>query len=440
MLKTDSKIICENWNMIVEQKLKAGYKKVEGALPKGWTAKRLKEVIKNIGDGGTPSRSKEEYFVGHIPWAVVEDIKREILDTKEHLSDKGLKYSSAKLWPENSVILSFGATIGEVGIARVPVATKQGIAGIVPNPEYTTSEFLYYLLKFNKNLLIRYSHKSTIAEVRPPTLVELAFPFPPLVEQQKIASIVWSVDEAIQKAEETIAKAQELKKALMQQLLIKGIGHKKFKKTKIGEIPEEWEVVKLGDVLVDIRYGTSTKSNTAKQGFPVLRTPNVLSGEIDINDLQWVQLPESEMKSLILEDGDLLTVRTNANPDYIGRCALFERMSGTWTYASYLIRLRPNKKKVVPTYLGKYLGTKTARRGFFRIARTSAGNYNINTKRIKSISIPLPPLHEQQEIVEILQVVDENIKKEKQRKYQHEILKKGLMQDLLTGKVRVKVN
>ncbi len=93
-------------------------------IPEGWEENKLGTLISNWGDGGTPSRSKEEYFDGDIKWVVIKDIKFNIFDTKEHLSELGLKNSSTKLWKEGSVILSTGASIGHVGIARADMCTK----------------------------------------------------------------------------------------------------------------------------------------------------------------------------------------------------------------------------------------------------------------------------------------------------------------------------
>ena len=99
-------------------------------FPKDWKIKPLGSFIKNIGDGGTPSTSDQSNFGGGIPWIVISDIQREIWKTKTTLSEKGLKKSSSKLWKPQTVILSTGATIGQVGIAKTKLATKQGITGI----------------------------------------------------------------------------------------------------------------------------------------------------------------------------------------------------------------------------------------------------------------------------------------------------------------------
>lgn len=115
----------------------------------GWETKPLGAVIKNIGDGGTPNTNKKEYFGGAIRWVVIQDIKNNISETKTTLTQLGLDSCSAKLWPAESVILSTGATIGKVGIAKVPLATKQGIHGIVCETELSSS-FLYYKSMSNR--------------------------------------------------------------------------------------------------------------------------------------------------------------------------------------------------------------------------------------------------------------------------------------------------
>lgn len=113
---------------------------------KEWEVVKLRDVILDIADGGTPSTKIEEYFNGDIPWVNIKDIKKDIYDTRRHLSELGLRNSSAKLWNEGTLIFSFGASIGKVGIARVKLCTKQGIAGIVLDLDKVDNEFLYYVL------------------------------------------------------------------------------------------------------------------------------------------------------------------------------------------------------------------------------------------------------------------------------------------------------
>jgi len=155
-------------------------------LPEGWKRVRLGEVVEEIADGGTPSRNNPEYFGGNINWLVIEDIQRKILITKEKLTEKRLKNSNAKLWKKGTVILSFGATIGEVGITEIDLATKQGIAGIIPKKDKLLNVFLYYVLKHKKELLLRYANQTTLMEVRPKVIQEtFIFPLPRFQNSKK---------------------------------------------------------------------------------------------------------------------------------------------------------------------------------------------------------------------------------------------------------------
>lgn len=185
-----------------------------------WEEIRLKQLIQEIGDGGTPSTTDPTNFGNGIPLVVVDDIKPEIWTTKDQLTEKGFKSRSAKKWPVDSIILSTGATIGEVGIAKVELCTKQGITGIIPN-EFANNLFLRYWFEQNRVQLIRYAQGTTFKEIRPRTLGNLRLkiprPFTPesIFEQQKIAAILTKVDDAIQAVKYTIEKAERLKKALM---------------------------------------------------------------------------------------------------------------------------------------------------------------------------------------------------------------------------------
>jgi len=216
-----------------------------------WPTKKLREIILDIGDGGTPSTKVKEYFNGQIPWVNIEDIKPEIWDTKRYLSELGLKNSSAKLWPKESVIFSFGASIGKVGIAKVDLCTKQGIAGIIPDTAQVLSKYLYYSLvriaPFIKE--IAKGMGSTIKEIRPSKLVDLIeIPIPPLPIQQKIVKILDTIQSAVDIHDKIIEKTKELKKSLMNLLFhygLAGLRVKELASSRVGELSSS-ELKKLG--------------------------------------------------------------------------------------------------------------------------------------------------------------------------------------------------
>jgi type I restriction enzyme S subunit len=428
--------------------VRPGYKQTEiGEIPEAWQAVPIKNIVESYRNG----IYKRAEFYGHgVPSVRMYNIK----DGKVNIVDAPL------LEVTQEEIEQYGLKAGDIVVNRVNSIDLVGKAGIVPeglgpatfesknirirvHAEKCRADFLAYFL--NTDWWYRQVRSSTKAAVSQATINQddldhMVISLPPLEEQSRIVSILSAADEAIQETGQIISETQQLKKALLQQLLTKGIGHTKFRKTEIGEVPEEWVVARLEKLAMNMHYGTSVKATPNVDGYPVLGTTNILRGEIDVSDLRYARLPESEIKQAILEEGDLLLVRTNANPRYIGRCALFEKYQGTWLFASYLIRMKPDMTKILPRYLNIVLQSPIGRKAFFTIARTSAGNYNINIPDIRSVIVPLPPIDEQHEIVSILTSIDEKAKHESHRKQSMDMLKRGLMQDLLSGRVRVKVN
>ena len=184
-----------------------------------WEVKRLGDVIKQIGDGGTPSTANPLNFGGLVHWVVIDDIRDEILTTKSTLTERGLQSCAAKLWPSGTLILSTGATIGEVGLARIPVATKQGICGIVFDPDQANAEFFKYWFVQNKSLLLSRAEDRKYKDVGAPPLVKFQIQTPKVPEQAAIAAVLSDMDAEIAALEARVAKIRGLKQGMMQELL-----------------------------------------------------------------------------------------------------------------------------------------------------------------------------------------------------------------------------
>lgn len=184
-----------------------------------WTHKQLGDVICEISDGGTPSTSDSRNFGGDVPWVVIDDIQQKISITRTTLTEKGLQACAARLWPQGTLIVSTGATIGEVGILQVSAATKQGICGIIFDPLLANSEYMQYWFVNNKKLLLSKAQGSSIKEVRAPTLVTLPLDIPEIDEQAAIAKTLDDMDQDICIHESRLAKIRELKQGMMQELL-----------------------------------------------------------------------------------------------------------------------------------------------------------------------------------------------------------------------------
>lgn len=263
---------------------------------------------------------------------------------------------------------------------------------------------------------------------------------PGLQQQRKIASILSTVDDHIQKTQQIIDKTEGLKKGLMQQLLTRGIGHTRFKKTEIGEIPEEWGAAKLGDLWTFIKAGISRPFESEDIGIPVLRSNNVRTGRIDLADLKYWYNPDprgANLASITLKKFDILVNFVNGSLKELGKAAIYlEEISPCIVSTNFFIlRFKPH---VDPFYINLFLQTNAYKKQIDAIGGFT-GQGSFDTGELRQVMLPLPPLPEQRKIVDLIHAVDSKTSRERLRSHQLEHLKKGLMQVLLTGKVRVKV-
>lgn len=250
----------------------------------------------------------------------------------------------------------------------------------------------------------------------------LRVPVPLFDEQVAIADTLDGVDEAIKRTRTTLEKARRLKEGILQKAFSRDLAR----------------VEKLKDFVTDIRYGTSQASNDKRWGYPTLRIPNIIGGTINASDLTYVDATTADAKRYLLKEDDILLVRTNGNPAYIGRSAVFSPPDEKeWLYASYLIRVRFNDN-LYARYIDEYLKSERGRRELMKRVTTSAGNYNINTKSILTIPFPYQDETTQAETIALTEAANVQISRFENELTALEKLKKGLMQDLLTGKVRVK--
>jgi type I restriction enzyme S subunit len=264
----------------------------------------------------------------------------------------------------------------------------------------------------------------------------LKMPLPPFSEQQKIAEILSTVDEAIQKTDKVIAKSERLKKGLMQELLTKGIGHKEFKDTEIGKIPKDWELVKLSDIAEDIYYGITAKAVENKTGLKMLRTTDIKDYTVDWNSLPFCEVTEKrgDIQRFLLKKGDLIIARAGTT----GVSVLVEKDFEDVIFGSYLIKVRLSRK-VHPKFMHYFCQSRLY---WDHITSSQAGSTlkNISLPVLRSLNVPLPSsIEEQQKIAEILFAIDKKLEIERKEKANLEKIKQGLMDLLLTGKIRVKV-
>jgi type I restriction enzyme S subunit len=262
----------------------------------------------------------------------------------------------------------------------------------------------------------------------------LKMPLPPFSEQQKIAEILSTVDEAIQKTDEVIATSERLKKGLMQELLTKGIGHKEFKDTEIGGIPKEWGVVKLGEIGT-FQYGITASAKEEDTGVKFLRITDIRdNGTINWSEVPFCEISISELSKYMLKVGDVLFARIGATTGKT--CNINREIRGV--FGSYLIRFLPDVNSQIDT---KFIHLFTQSEMYWlQVNRMKGGQLKkgLNTQLLKEIKIPLPPLEEQRKIIQVLSTVDKKLEIERNEKAKLERIRKGLIDLLLTGKIRIR--
>lgn len=405
-----------------------------GTIPPDWNVNKLSDLVDKIKSGGTPTSTKKEYYGGDIPFVKIEDItasNRYLQATKISISDEGLNSSNAWLVPEGSLLYSIYATVGEVIINQVPVATNQAIMGIIPNKKVET-DYLYYFLQGIKNKLSIYFKETTQKNLTAEIVKNFRIGLPPLPEQHKIASILSKVDEHISHTEAIIEKTEELKKGLMQQLLTKGIGHTKFKKTEIGEIPEEWDVVKLVDVSLNLLGGgtPSTANNEYWDGSIPWMTSAHINGRYIRSGQKYITQKGLEQSStkLIPKENILFVTRVGVGKIAINLIdiAISQDITGI---------IIDKEKANIGFIYWKLLDVAR------KIVSLSQGSTikGILKSDLANQNVALPPLSEQTRIANMLMKIETNIEQNQTYLSHLQELKKGLMQDLLTGKVRVTV-
>jgi len=415
--------------------------------PTGWVQATLGKEC-SIEIGGTPSRGVGAYWdtdgSAENAWVSIKDMhSRTITSTAERISDLGVRHSNVKLQPKGTVLLSFKLTIGRVAFAGMPLYTNEAIAGL--QSKVLDSEYLYHGLQ-QWDLLQGVDQAIKGATLNKAKLKKISFVCPQSrAEQSKIAEVLSTVDRAIAQTEALIAKQQRIKTGLMQDLLTRGIDKHgqlrseathAFKDSPLGRIPVEWEVKRLGEV-IDLQVGYAFKSTWfSAEGVRLIRGENVGAGNADWNETQSLPTQMAEKYSeYLLREGDLI----------IG-------MDRTFTKQGFKVtRLR---KCDVPSLLvqrvGRYVPLEITSE--FMHLWIQSPHYkrelllqqkgmdipHLSKDEILSPLAPVPnSITEMDRIGERFRIMESLIDGYKRQLEKIRHLKTALMQDLLTGKVRV---
>lgn len=420
-------------------------------IPKDWKISTLNELSKKIIDidhkmpkktsDGIPFLSVRFLVKNDLPFL---EIRKED-DAIEYISNKDYEYYSKRFDAKYNDILY--SRFGTIGIAKLiniyeKLIASYSIVLIRPITDVIVPLFLTYAL--NSQIVRKQAKLMTqgssnqnfhLSEIR-----KLRIPLPPFMGQQKIASILSKIDEMIQKTDQVIEQTQRLKKGLMQKLLTEGIGHTEFKEENLAfgflkkQIPVNWRIVKLNDLCKVVRGGSPRPAGDPK--YFGGKIPWITVGELTKDDHMYLDSVTEGLTELGKE-----------RSRYLEKDTVVIANSGATLGVPKILNISGCINDGVAAFLNlnsdllsEFLYfTLFSWINILRNTNQGIGQPNLNTEMIGNLYFPLPTVEEQRKIVSTIVKVDLKIRYYRQHRSKVEELKKGLMQKLLTGKIRVKV-
>ena len=373
------------------------------ALPDGWKWVYLGKITTIVGGGTPSSRCPEYYDDGGIPWITPADLSDYnevyISHGRRNITQLGLEKSSAKLMPENTVLLSSRAPIGYVAIAANDICTNQGFKSFLPSIHFIP-EYLYWFLKGNQSLLQQYASGTTFLELSSRRASEIKFPIAPLSEQRRlvarIESLFAKLDAAREKVQSVLDSHETRKAALLHDAFTGKLTARWQEEHNLSY--NEWHLVYIKDICHSLKYGTAKKSEASGR-YVVIRMGNLFDGEILWDNLAYSNDSE-DIEKYQLTPGDVLFNRTNSAA-LVGKTSIY-RGDYPAIYAGYIIKLDYDRQAIDGEFLNYVMNSPCAKAYCNKVKTDGVNQSNINAKKIGAFQFKLPSLPEQQEIVRIL--------------------------------------
>lgn len=418
-----------------------------GEIPNEWYIVNLGNISKLI-DGDRSSRypGEKDIVEDGVLFLSTQNIvnSKLIYDNSKFISEKKFNELSKGKLEKDDLVITLRGSIGNVAKFNGDFYDTGFINAqlmIIRSNNIDANYLCKYLISSSSQKQIRnISSGSAQPQLTKGELKLLKVIVPTKSEQEKIASILSTVDKQIDNVDELIEKNKELKKGLMQTLLTKGIGHTKFKNTEIGEIPEEWEVKKLKEVISVGPQNGLYKSKEFYIGdeYKIVELKDLYtkSREININELSNIKIDDKEIKQYKLKKDDLLVNRVSKAIDGVGRMKIVPDTLEIVCYESNMMRITLDFNLTTSKFIYYLSESEVFRKQVMKNAKVS-NQTSISQGDLQEIIICLPNIKEQEKISSILLEIDEKIEKYQNKKQRLEELKKGLMQQLLTGKIRV---
>jgi type I restriction enzyme S subunit len=405
-------------------------------VPVNWDVVTIDDVAQKT-KGDKPASLYDEPDSGRLPYLTISASRGEVSQWAD--SDEGKRVSDGQI-----LMVWDGASSGTV------FKSSEGIIGSTLaafNFQDSTfdNEFAYYFLSQFEDQISELAEGTGIPHVPRDFIQIFQVLRPPISEQRRIADILSTVDEQIQQTEEIIELRSELKQGILQDILQTGIGHNDLEQENIGPIsttiPKEWTLKSIDEVIQNGKKGLRggppgsriKKEDRVADGFKLYVQDHVINDNFELRDDYISEGKFSELKSAAPKPRDVLVTRRGT----IGKSTIFPESAKEGIISDSLIRIRPEASLCLPEFLSILIGSSNLINLQIQSLSHGSSRKGLNNKIVKQLKIPLPPIEEQEKIIQILSCLSDAIEVEERRRSQLSMLKDGLMQDLLTGKVRV---
>ena len=396
-------------------------------LPNKWKIEKLENISK-IQAGGTPSRTKSEYWNGNIPWLKISNLKSKFTDkATEFITEEGLKNSSTKLFEENTILYTIFATLGEVSILKIKATTNQAIAGITITNSNVSLEYIYYYLKSIKEKVINEGRGVAQNNINLSILRNIEIPIPPLQQQEKIVKVLDLSSNLIEKQKELLKNYDLFLKSKFIEMF--GEPSKNVMNWNIEKFEKYIEYIgDIGSNGSNAVISKNLKMLDTEDYALMIRTTNLNKNDF-INDVKYVsEETYNFFKKSKIFGGEIIMNK-------IGSAGKFWKMP----YLNKPVSLGLNQlvirlKNLNTEYLYYLLSTEY---GQLVISSKTNGavTQSITKGAVKDIDIMIPPIELQNKFASIVERIEIIKEKENQKLKQLENLHNSLMQKAFKGEI-----
>lgn len=413
---------------------------VAGSPAQRWPRVAVGDVARTS-SGTTPSRRRaERYFSGGtVPWVKTLDLRNgEIWATDECVTELAVQETSLQVYPPGTVLVAmYGGfnQIGRTGLLRISACVNQALSAVQVNRNRVVPEYLLAVLNF------RVEHWKAVASSsrKDPNITgndvrafELALP--PVEEQRSIAAALADVDALLAKLDQLIAKRRDLKQAAIQQLLTG--------RTRLAGFSSLWTESSFGELFEFLRNASKSRAELSDSGDVGyvhygdihLHTSPFFDGGRDLSTF----IDAVKVKGTpLLRDGDVLMTDASEDTEAIGKAVEITGLGGLRVVGGlHTMVLRPRPGRLAQGFAG-YVQFMPAVRAALVRAATGVSVYGVSKSSVRAIVTPLPGVNEQSAIAEVLSDMGAEITALEARREKTRQLKQGMMQALLTGRIRL---